>query len=94
MELQTPIESISCVGCGVVWAMPLDWVQGRRRDHADFYCPACGAILHFSQQSEAERLREQLEGALERASHNERRRCGLQGYVKKLEARLGQKADS
>jgi hypothetical protein len=51
-----------CGECGVTWAMP-DWfLDERKEDHVDWYCPN-GHCFVFSGESEKEKLKRQLKQA-------------------------------
>ena len=60
-QMSLSMVSIECCrpGCGMTFAVPEHWVKSRREDHANFYCPN-GHTLHYSAETEAERLRKQL----------------------------------
>lgn len=100
-EFAVEMEVHTCDGCGIVWAVSSEWCNARRKDHKTFYCPN-GCSWHYPAKSEKEKLQEDIETLREnltsvrnyyetaraQAEHNERRFCGLQGYVAKLERRL------
>jgi hypothetical protein len=58
------LEVIECTACGVTYGLTSHYQQHRRDDHKSWYCPN-GHRQHYPQQSEAERLKDQL--ARERA---------------------------
>jgi hypothetical protein len=45
----------SCVNCGIAFAVPDWWIQARRDDGKDFWCPN-GHRLHFGQNTLEQRL--------------------------------------
>lgn len=49
------LETIPCSACGIRFGMPHDFVEARRGDKRQFYCPN-GHILSYH-ESEADRLR-------------------------------------
>ena len=49
-----------CCNCGIAFAVTSDFQNRRMKDHKSFYCPA-GHGQHYSDKSEEQRLREQLE---------------------------------
>ena len=58
ITMQTTLELITCVRCGVAFAAPTDMLDRRRHDHDMFYCPN-GHNLSFPQASEAEKAQAQ-----------------------------------
>ncbi len=60
ITMQTTLELITCVRCGVAFAAPTDMLDRRRQDHDSFYCPN-GHNLSFPQQSDAEKAQAEAE---------------------------------
>ena len=60
ITLETTLELITCVRCGVAFAVPADMLARRRHDHDMFYCPN-GHNLSFPQQSDAEKAQAEAE---------------------------------
>lgn len=60
ITMQTTLELITCVRCGVAFAAPVDMLDRRRHDHDMFYCPN-GHNLSFPQASDAEKARAETE---------------------------------
>ena len=60
ITLETTLELITCVRCGVAFAVPADMLDRRRHDHDTFYCPN-GHNLSFPQQSDAEKAQAEAE---------------------------------
>lgn len=58
-RLDINFESVVCCKCGLPFAAPGDFFQFRRNDHEMFYCPT-GHPQHFTAESEAEKLRDEL----------------------------------
>lgn len=54
ITLETTLELITCVRCGVAFAAPADLLSRRRENHESFYCPN-GHSLSFPSQSDAEK---------------------------------------
>ena len=52
-------EVHTCGDCGVMWAMTTDYVESRRVDHKNFYCPN-GHSWHYPQKTPAEKLQDKL----------------------------------
>lgn len=53
------LEAVTCCNCGIVFGMESNYIRERKRDHKSWTCPN-GHRQHWAQQSEAERLRDQL----------------------------------
>lgn len=53
------LEKTICCACGMVFAVPKDWIQSKRDLAGSFWCPN-GHALNY-QQSESDRLKKQLE---------------------------------
>lgn len=60
--LNVTFEIEECCNCHVLFGMPGELYNRRKRDHASFYCPN-GHSQHYTAKSEAEKLKEQLEAA-------------------------------
>lgn len=56
--LTTQLEEITCGTCGILHAVPMDWIYERRKMAGDIYCPN-GCKRTWS-ESEAQRLQKQL----------------------------------
>lgn len=59
LDVVTKLATEVCVNCGMTFAMPLDFQNRRRGDHAFFYCPN-GHSQYYSGKSETEKLRDEL----------------------------------
>jgi hypothetical protein len=86
------LEETSCCNCGVLFAVPDDWLANRRETGAGFYCPN-GHSLVFK-KSEAQKLREQLEAEQRRVIRisnerdaEKRYASAMKGQVTKLKKR-------
>jgi hypothetical protein len=53
------LKPVTCCNCGVLFGMDADYMAERKRDHKYFTCPN-GHSQHWSQKTEAEKLRDQL----------------------------------
>lgn len=80
IDLIATFDTLTCCNCGMAFAVPDWWMQSRRKDHREFYCPN-GHNQWFSAKSEAETLRDQLAAkerevaaAKSRAEYQEARR--------------------
>jgi len=60
ITLETLLELVTCVRCGVPFAAPVDMLARRRDDHGAFYCPN-GHSLSFPQQTDAEKAQAEVE---------------------------------
>lgn len=58
-DVVTKLGTEVCVNCGMTFAMPLDFQNRRRDDHASFCCPM-GHSQHYAGKSETEKLRDEL----------------------------------
>lgn len=56
-----------CGTCGIVWAMPNDYLDTRRDDQQGWCCPN-GHEFHYTGKSDKEKLREQLDAERDRAA--------------------------
>jgi hypothetical protein len=59
IEYTVALEVMTCINCGVAFAMQADMNRIRLRDHDWFYCPA-GHAQRYTGPSDVERLRKQL----------------------------------
>ena len=53
VEVLTTLEPIECCSCSMLFALPEEFAQRRRRDHEWWYCPQ-GHRQHWSQKSDVE----------------------------------------
>lgn len=60
ITLATTLELVTCVRCGIAFAVPADMLSRRREDHGSFSCPN-GHSLSFPQQSDAEKAQADAE---------------------------------
>jgi hypothetical protein len=88
------LDGIECASCGMLFGISQTYLRKRLEDHKGFYCPN-GHANYFPQETEAERLRGQLEFARTRARGEERRRevaerslAATKGVVTKLKKRV------
>jgi hypothetical protein len=88
------LDGIECASCGMLFGITQTYLRKRLEDHKGFYCPN-GHANYFPQETEAERLRGQLEFARNRARGEERRRevaerslAATKGVVTKLKKRV------
>ncbi len=98
MKLSIEFHVIQC-SCGLSYALPLDWIKERRKDHKIFYCPACKEGQYYPNESNRERL-ERLLGqernccisAREDANYFEKKAQGYKGYATRLKKALKETA--
>jgi uncharacterized C2H2 Zn-finger protein len=50
---------VTCYKCAMIFAMPNDFVARRKKDHAEWFCPAGHGQVYLG-QTEEQRLRDQL----------------------------------
>lgn len=62
LQLGVELEMLTCYlrTCGIQFAAPADWLDRRRRDHAEFHCPN-GHAQSFQAKTKEELLREELQ---------------------------------
>ena len=72
LQFQYALESITCVQCGIEFAMPTQYLRGLRDDHRNFHCPA-GHVQHFKGQTEVERLQKEVEKKDKELEYRQRR---------------------
>lgn len=88
-----------CITCGVEICLPRDFYDRRVQDKKDYYCPS-GHSQHFIGETEAERLRKQLdeerlrtrraeEDAAYQATMRKREARAAKGRMTKLRHRIG-----
>jgi len=85
-EYQT-FTVISCAKCGIATGYPDDWLQQRRDEHAQLWCPN-GHTLSFNGKSQTDRERERgdrlaraLESAQAEADRERRSRIAIRGHL-------------
>lgn len=89
---QVTLKSTNCAACGVLFAMP-DYLLRELQDNPrSFYCPNGHSLTY--KDSEADRLRRQLDNARNRARHledqrdaAERSNTALRGHLTKAKKR-------
>ena len=57
--LSSEFDVIACTRCGLVFAVVQEYLDKKREDHKNFYCPK-GHSLHFPGMSKEEKLQMQL----------------------------------
>lgn len=87
-------SSISCYKCQFIFYVPTKTKSRWQEKHTRFVCPSCEAGQAFHSDTEAERLRRELEEAELRAKRNysyyeqeQRRVSAMKGQVTKLKKR-------
>ena len=85
---------IECASCAIDFGIGQDFQRRRREDHERFYCPN-GHENVYPQESEAERLRRELERQRVRANGEEarrrlaeRQRAAAKGQVTRIKNRV------
>lgn len=61
VEVATELDTITCykTDCGILFAVPVLWLNNKRRDHSSFTCPN-GHSQGFFGKSKEEQLKEEL----------------------------------
>ena len=87
------LETTSCIACGMVFAVPQDWLAARRKDGQGFHCPG-GHSLVFT-VTENDKLRRQVkqleasrQAARDQAEAAERSNAALRGVITKTKKRV------
>lgn len=68
------MENVTCCSCGILFAVPTDWIDARRADKASFYCPN-GHSLSYQVSTlekvkqEKERVEREMQSKLNEANH-------------------------
>ena len=57
--VETGLEIHDCLTCGISYAMPTEFIEGRREDHKSFYCPN-GHKMYYPQMTKEEKLKRKL----------------------------------
>lgn len=60
LDFQYQLETVECANCCMTFAVAGRFIRDRRDDHKSFYCPN-GHSNFYKGQSEAEKLKKQLE---------------------------------
>ena len=96
MELNVSFETITCDKCGLVFALPKTWINARRNDHENFFCPGCRVNWHFPQESDTEKLKRLLRqekecciSAKQSANYFEKSASSYKGHFARVKKKLG-----
>jgi hypothetical protein len=81
----TTLTHVECASCGVVFGMTADFTQRRRDDHKTFHCPN-GHHQYFYGETEAERLKRELQVERDRVAREKHGREQAEARVR--DARL------
>lgn len=86
LDIGVRLETITCgsTKCGIVFAAPQPWVEGRMEDHTTWYCPN-GHARQFTGETEKEKLRKQLATAQGNLNYYQQRSQRLGDEVRSLE---------
>jgi hypothetical protein len=70
--MEVPTVTITCcdTDCGISFAVPAWWHQGKRNNHSWFYCPN-GHRQHFSAESDLEKARRERDIARQQVARAE-----------------------
>lgn len=77
----------TCIFCGISFFMPEAFQQERTRDHKNFYCPNGHGQIYAS-ETEAERLRKELNAAMQREETIRQQREEARGLLVKEQEKL------
>lgn len=94
--LSQPFVTVNCGECGGVYAIGERFHQQCREMSRSWTCPYCGIGWGFGGETEAQRLKKQLEVERERreraladANHERHRANALKGHLTRLRNRVG-----
>ena len=84
ISMGTSFRIIECGSCHIVYGMPVEYFENRRKDHGSWRCPNtdCDSTWSYSGENTEEKLKRQLSAANEMA-----RRFELEGKVSERAAR-------
>jgi hypothetical protein len=74
------------VDCGIAFAVPQWWHEGKQKTHAWFYCPN-GHRQHFTDESDEEKFRRERDIARQQLARAEQEATKAQKEVKRLKRR-------
>lgn len=90
VEIEVALETLTCANCYIVFGLPPQFLQHRRRDHRSFYCPV-GHTNYFLGESDLEKLQRELASAngnvkyyREKVGKLEKSRSALRGVATHL----------
>lgn len=84
--VQAVLTTITCSECGIAFGVPEHWRSTKRSDHSTFWCPN-GHRQHYPGQSEAERLKSELEVERRRHEFTRNDRDAQRGRADRIEKR-------
>ena len=90
LDVEFYIETCCVEKCGITWAVPTSFNKNRRDDHKSYYCPN-GHGQYYVKESEAERLKKQLNTCSiakntwrDRAERRERSQRSFRGHITRM----------
>lgn len=93
LDFNNKIQTMECSVCGIVYGLPFHFIGNRQDDKQTFYCPNGHTQKYV--QSEADRLRQQLQKEREatewqraRANQLEKSLTAQKGQMTKLKKRI------
>ena len=87
LAYSSTLETVTCITCGVEYAMPADLLAQYRKEHTSYHCPN-GHQQYFTGETEAEKLRKELSKEKERARWAEEANKKITAKLKKTEKRI------
>lgn len=61
--IDTAAQTLTCGECGIIFSVPANWVESRRRDHVTWYCPNGHPRAFLGETREQKRIRQLEEDA-------------------------------
>src|SRR5688572_24536546 len=91
----------TCITCGIEFGMPVEYVQQRKKEKSNYFCPN-GHQQHYISKTEAELLKEELDkekkrrewaeesrkNAWERVEEEKRSKAALKGVLTRTKNRV------
>jgi hypothetical protein len=79
VEVITELDTVTCyrTDCGLQFAVPVLWLENKRRDHSDFTCPN-GHHQAFLGKTKEEQVRDELKRSQETAEYYRKRNLRLE----------------
>jgi protein-arginine kinase activator protein McsA len=81
------LVSVTCSKCGIEFAMPQYYRTKRLEDRETFYCPN-GHGQHFTGESEAQRLRRELDAKQQALDWEKNRRADAEKTISQLKGKV------
>jgi hypothetical protein len=86
------MENVPCAECGIIFGVPADWLQSRRADKREFYCPNGHSLSYKASEAdilrrERDRLKQTLAEKDDAIRQLEREKSVAKGQITKMKKR-------